>query len=326
MKAEILALLRENDKYISGQELCRHFGVSRTAVWKTVNRLKKEGYHIEAVQNKGYKLISSPDVLSAYEIKSRLTTRWMGERCVYNENTVSTNADVRELAEEGEKSGLLCVADMQSGGVGRRGRNWESPAGMNLYFSILIKPDIMPQNASKITLVASGSVAKTIREVTGLNAMIKWPNDIVINRKKVCGILTEMSMEGDYIRHIIVGIGINVNQEIFSEEIAAVATSLKNELGRQVLRAELLRRILEQFETDYEMFEKEETLTPFLEEYNERLVNKGSYVKVLDPKGEYCGIAGGIDEEGKLIVFKENGESERVYAGEVSVRGMYGYV
>lgn len=326
MKAEILALLRENDKFVSGQELCNRFGVSRTAVWKVINQLKKEGYRIEAVQNKGYHMVSSPDLLSKYELESRMATTWLGKEIVYKETTDSTNADVRRMAENGADNGLLVVADAQTAGKGRRGRQWESEKGTNLYFSILLKPDIAPDKASMITLIAAYSVAKVIAKNTGLDAKIKWPNDIVVGRKKVCGILTEMSMERDYIHHIVVGIGINVNEEAFPEEIKEMATSLKKEGGRVVSRANLLSDILTQFEKDYEAFLEAENLNPFIEEYNKMLVNKGALVKVLDPKGEFSGIAGGINEEGMLIVFKENGLIEKVYAGEVSVRGMYGYV
>lgn len=326
MKAEILAWLRESDKFVSGQELCNRFGVSRTAVWKVINQLKKEGYRIEAVQNKGYHMVSSPDLLSKYELESRLNTEWLGKEIVYKDVTASTNADVRRMAEDGAKEGLLVVADGQTLGKGRRGRTWESPKGTNLYFSMLLKPDFSPDKASMITLVVAYSVAKVIRKNTGLDAKIKWPNDIVVDKKKVCGILTEMNMERDYIHHIVVGVGINVNEEEFPEEIIDMATSLKNEKGSILSRANLLSDILSQLEKDYAMFLQAGDLKPFVDEYNQMLVNKGALVKVLDPKGEFSGIAGGINEEGMLIVFKENGQIEKVYAGEVSVRGMYGYV
>lgn len=326
MKAEILALLRENDKFISGQELCNRFGVSRTAVWKVINQLKKEGYQIEAVQNKGYHMVSSPDILSKEEVESRLHTSWLGKKVIYKEVTDSTNADIRRMAEDGASNGLVVVADSQEAGKGRRGRNWQSDKGTNLLFSMLLKPDFSPDKASMITLVAAYSVAKVISRETGLDAKIKWPNDIVIHRKKVCGILTEMSMERDYIHHIVVGIGINTNEEVFPEEISEMATSLKIESKKVLSRANLLCAILEQFETDYEAFLHSQDLNPFITEYNQMLVNKGALVKVLDPKGEFSGIAGGIDEGGRLIVFRENGQTLKVYAGEVSVRGMYGYV
>lgn len=326
MKAEILAWLRESDKFVSGQELCNRFGVSRTAVWKVINQLKKEGYRIEAVQNKGYHMVSSPDLLSKYELESRLNTQWLGKEIVYKDVVGSTNAEVRKMAEDGAKDGLLVVADSQTMGKGRRGRTWESPKGTNLYFSMLLKPNFAPDKASMITLVTAYSVAKVIREMTGLDAKIKWPNDIVVGKKKVCGILTEMSMERDYIHHVVVGIGINVNEETFPVELEEMATSLKNEKGSLVSRANLLSAILLQFEEDYLKFLAMEDLRPFLDEYNKILVNKGALVKVLDPKGEFSGIAGGIGADGRLIVFKENGQIEQVYAGEVSVRGMYGYV
>lgn len=325
MKKEILALLRENDKFISGQELCDHFGVSRTAVWKVMNQLKKEGYCIEAVQNKGYRMISSPDILSQTEIESRLHTKWIGKKVIYKEITDSTNLDAKKIADVSEDDGIVIAADCQTTGKGRRGRRWESPKGNNLYFSIVLKPEFSPDKASMITLVAAYSVSKVLIKL-GLDAKIKWPNDIVIQKKKVCGILTEMSMERGYIHYLVVGIGINVNQECFPKEIQQMASSLKNEGKKAINRAFLLTEILSEFEKDYEAFRKCMDLGLFIEEYNRLLVNKGALVKVLDPKGEFTGIAGGINDEGMLLVFKENGEIEKVYAGEVSVRGMYGYV
>lgn len=326
MKTEILALLRESDKFISGQELCGRFGVSRTAVWKVINQLKKEGYCIEAIQNKGYRMVYTPDILSQNELESRIHTKWLGKQLVYKEKTDSTNLDVKKMAEEGGKNGLVVLADGQSAGKGRRGRCWESKQGQNLYFSLLLKPEFSPDKASMITLVAAYSVAKVLSKHLGLDAKIKWPNDIVLHKKKVCGILTEMSMESGYIHYLVVGIGINVNQEEFPEELCQMASSIKKEGRKEVNRAALLTEILSEFEMDYEAFLQAENLDFLLEDYNKMLVNKGALVKVLDPKGEFTGIAGGINEEGMLLVFRENGELEKVYAGEVSVRGMYGYV
>ena len=328
-KSDILALLRNSKDYVSGQQLCTQFGVSRTAVWKAINQLKEDGYQIEAVSHKGYRLLESPDILSESEILSRLTTNWAGRTLHYFDETGSTNIDAKRYAEEGEPHGTTVVANMQSAGRGRRGRLWQSPAGSAIYMTIMLKPQFIPDKASMLTLVMALSVADAIVEATGLSAGIKWPNDIVVNKKKVCGILTEMNVELDYIQYVVIGVGINVNNnspEEFPEEIRQTATSLKIEAGMQISRAALLERVLAHFEKNYDIFTKTLDLSALMEAYDARLLNLNAEVRVLDPKGEYTGIARGINPTGELLVEKENGEVVPVYAGEVSVRGLYGYI
>ena len=326
MKTEILKLLRESGDYISGQELCSLFGVSRTAVWKVINQLKEEGYGIEAVQNKGYRLRLNPDVLSYSELKSRIRNNWAGSEIYYYEETGSTNIDAKRLGEEGAAHGTIVVADKQNAGRGRRGRAWQSPAGKDIYFTILLRPSFEPDKASGLTLVMALSVAQAVERKCNLKAGIKWPNDVVLNGKKICGILTEMNMETDYIQHVVIGVGINVNLDEMPEEISQTATSILWESGEKTARAELLQEVLARFEENYGMYEKESDLSYMLEEYNSYLVNVGKQVKVLDPKGEFEGIARGINASGELLIETPDGKVAEVYAGEVSVRGMYGYV
>ncbi|MCI9201729.1 MAG: biotin--[acetyl-CoA-carboxylase] ligase [Lachnospiraceae bacterium] len=326
MKTEILKLLRESGDYISGQELCSLFGVSRTAVWKVINQLKEEGYGIEAVQNKGYRLRLNPDVLSYSELKSRIRNNWAGSEIYYYEETGSTNIDAKRLGEEGAAHGTIVVADKQNAGRGRRGRVWQSPAGKDIYFTILLRPSFEPDKASGLTLVMALSVAQAVERKCSLKAGIKWPNDVVLNGKKICGILTEMNMETDYIQHVVIGVGINVNLDEMPEEISQTATSILWESGEKTARAELLQEVLARFEENYGMYEKESDLSYMLEEYNSYLVNVGKQVKVLDPKGEFEGIARGINASGELLIETPDGKVAEVYAGEVSVRGMYGYV
>ncbi len=326
MKTEILKLLRESGDYISGQELCGKFHVSRTAVWKVINQLKEEGYGIEAVQNKGYRLNVNPDVLSFSELKSRMRTKWAGRNIVYYEETGSTNIDAKLLGEQGAEHGTVVVADKQNAGRGRRGRSWQSPAGKDIYFTILLRPEFEPDKAAGLTLIMALSVAQAVRNCCGLEAGIKWPNDLVLNGKKICGILTEMNVETDYIQHVVIGTGINVNLERMPEGIEQTATSLLLEGGKETARARLLQEVLERFEENYESYERDMSLVSMLEEYNRYLVNKDKQVRVLDPKGEFEGIARGINDSGELLVETENGKIVKVYAGEVSVRGIYGYV
>lgn len=326
MKEEILRLLRSADGYISGQELCNRFGVSRTAVWKAINQLKEAGYEIEAQQNKGYRLMAAPDLMTEAEIKSLMHTDWVAKEVLYFDTIDSTNTKAQELAEKGYPSGTLVVADKQDSGKGRRGRSWVSPSGTGIFMTLMIKPDINPNNASMLTLVAALAVAKAITSVTGEEAMIKWPNDIVVNGKKVCGILTEMNAQFDYINHIVVGIGINVHNESFPEEISQMASSLMIEAGgKRFHRAQIIAETMSYFEQYYDTFLKTQDLSALVREYDELLVNRNKSVRVLDPKEPFDGKAMGITPKGELIV--DTWESRKlVSSGEVSVRGIYGYV
>lgn len=326
MKEEILRLLRSADGYISGQELCNRFGVSRTAVWKAINQLKEAGYEIEAQQNKGYRLMAAPDLMTEAEIKSLMHTDWVAKEVLYFDTIDSTNTKAQELAEKGYPSGTLVVADKQESGKGRRGRSWVSPSGTGIFMTLMIKPDINPNNASMLTLVAALAVAKAITSVTGEEALIKWPNDIVVNGKKVCGILTEMNAQFDYINHIVVGIGINVHNESFPEEISQMASSLTIEAGgKRFHRAQIIAETMSYFEQYYDTFLKTQDLSALVREYDKLLVNRNKSVRVLDPKEPFDGKAMGITPKGELIV--DTWESRKlVSSGEVSVRGIYGYV
>ena len=294
MRTQLLAALKEADDYISGQELCEHFGVSRTAIWKAVKQLKEAGYVIEAVQNKGYKIVSTPDCLNTAELESIRKTKWAGREIFYFDTIDSTNTKAKQLAEEGHPTGTLVVAEKQEAGRGRRGRGFESPAGVGIFMTLVLKPDFAPDRASMLTLIAALAVSKAISEKTGQEAGIKWPNDIVMNGKKVCGILTEMSAQLDYINHVVIGIGINVQNESFPKEIEQVATSILMETGQHVNRAELIEAVLEQFERYYGIFLETEDLSGLVKEYDAHLINMHKQVRVLDPKEPYEAKAMGI--------------------------------
>ena len=278
---------------------------------------------------------------------NRLRTDYMARSLYYYDKTDSTNLRIRQLAEEGAPEGTLAVADMQTAGRGRRGRGWISPSGMNIYMSLLLKPAIPASDASMITLIAAMAVAGAVRDIpeastggmagtsTGVSGSpadikIKWPNDIVVGGRKACGILTEMDLDGETIRDVIVGIGINVNQdsrEEFPEEIRETASSLRIELGTgEIDRSALIARIMDLFEKEYDEFIKCGDLSFMKERYDDMLAGLGGQVRVLDPKGEYTGISRGMDERGQLLVETDDGVIRPVYAGEVSVRGLYGYV
>ncbi len=238
----------------------------------------------------------------------------------------STNVTAKEEAAKGAESGTVIVADMQTAGRGRRGREWSSPAGKNLYFSLLLKPDFDPNMASMLTLVMALAVAKGMEQMMLPSVEIKWPNDIVMNGKKVCGILTEMGMKQNTIDYVIIGVGVNVCRQQFALELVEKATDLETVCGQKIERNKLLEKILACFETYYAAFLQQGDLHNLREEYNSRLVNCGREVCILDPHGEYRGVATGITDTGELCVQLPDGSETKVYAGEVSVRGIYGYV
>lgn len=249
----------------------------------------------------------------------------MNIKVVHYEKIDSTNAEARRLSQEGAESGLVVTAKMQTAGRGRRGRSWESPTDENLYFSLLLKPTIEPEKAPMLTLVMAYSVAKALQK-EDIHALIKWPNDLVLSEKKICGILTEMNLSGMQVEDVVIGVGLNVNTMNFSEELKDKATSLRKETLREFECGELLGLILEEFDKNYENFLENQDLGFLQEDYNAMLINRGREVMVLEPGKEYLAKAHGINKLGELIVQKENGSTEAVFAGEVSVRGIYGYV
>ncbi len=244
---------------------------------------------------------------------------------IYKEEIDSTNLEAARLADS-LPHGAVIAADAQTAGRGRRGRSWVSRKGENLYFSLLLKPEFSPEKASMLTLVMALAVAEGIEQMYECEPQIKWPNDIVVHGRKVCGILTEMQLESGRIKCVIVGVGINVNQMTFEEEGLVHASSLQKETGMCKDRRELLETVIARFMSWYEVFCEEGTLQSMKAAYEGRLANLSKEVRVLDPKGEYSGIALGINDQGELLVRREDGSQEAVYAGEVSVRGLFGYV
>ena len=337
-KQEILRRLSEAGDFVSGQELCEEFRVSRTAVWKTIQKLKEEGYPIEAVTNKGYRLLSTqePDILGADQISARLATAWVGRPLLYTEETGSTNDDVFALAAKGYPHGTLVVTSRQTAGKGRRGRAWLSPPDGNVYMSILLKPDLPPDVTPMLTVVMALSVYQAAVRLQGqtgsLRFGIKWPNDIVASvdggpYKKLCGILTEMRMEDNEISAITIGTGLNVNQTEFAPEIAENATSFALALGEKVNRAALTAAVWNHFEENYSLFVQTRDFSALRPAYEDGLINRGRFVHVLDPREPFTGTAVGINDRGELLVRPDDGRPVvAVGTGEVSVRGVQGYV
>ena len=329
MKEKIIKALKQNtNKHISGEQLSELLGVSRTAVWKWINQLKAEGYVIESQTKLGYRLVKSPETLFSYEIAPFMNTKLIGKYMMYFDTLDSTNNEAKRLAEMGFENGTVLIADEQQAGRGRLGRNWVSPKGKGIWLTIMLKPQIAPKDASKMTIIAALAVLRAIGSICKAAPQIKWPNDIVLNGKKICGILTEMNAEMDEIHYLIVGIGINANldEADFDETLLDKATSLKIENNNEVNRKALIANILNEFETLYMDFIKEANIEKFFEEYRKVSATIGKQVKIIDRKGETIGFAENLNIEGQLMVRKEDGTLIEVSSGEVSVRGIYGYV
>ena len=259
------------------------------------------------------------------KILNKLETAWAGKTCLCFDTLDSTQNYGKELAGTENVHGTLIVADAQTAGKGRRGRVWQSPKGSSIFMSLCLEPKMRTDHAAGLTLVMALAAAEGIRETVGVCPQIKWPNDIVLNGRKICGILTEMIFkEGGYA--VIIGTGINVNTEEFPEEIRGIAGSLKIETGKEISREALIASVMKYFEKYYEQYVQTEDLSLLKEQYESMLVNKDRAVQVLDPKGSYQGTAKGINTAGNLIVVCEDGTEREVYSGEVSVRGLYGYV
>lgn len=319
MNYKVLELLKQQDGYLSGEELGRKLSISRSAIWKLIGKLKDEGYEIEAVTNKGYRLLNENDIINESEIQQNLNTKYLGKKiCCYDE-VDSTNNKARKLGLEGYPQGTVVFAKRQNAGKGRMGKNWNSPEEGGIWMSMLLTPQIQPKEAPLLTLTAGLCVCKAIRKITDLDAKIKWPNDILINGKKVCGILTEMNAEMEKINFIIVGIGINVNISSFPQEISNVATSLEIESNKKWKRKDIIKELLTEFETYYDLYQIENNFSVFLNDYRKFCITIGKNVHVFS-KEPFDAQAIDVTNEGELLVKKENGEIVIVFSGEVSIR------
>jgi BirA family biotin operon repressor/biotin-[acetyl-CoA-carboxylase] ligase len=319
MDEEILQLLREHSSdFLSGEEISRQLKVTRTAVWKRVHHLRALGYEIEASTRSGYRLIRSPDLLTPSEIKPLLTTKRMGKTVHYFHSIESTNSEAYQLAIQGAEEGEVVIAESQKKGRGRLGRHWFSPAFLNLYLSVILRPQIPPHQASLITLMAAVAASDAIRRYSGLLPRIKWPNDILLKNRKVAGLLNEIYSEMDRIHFVILGIGVNLNMDgrMFSKEIRGVATSLKREMGQTVSRKTFLRFLLEELERWYAIFLKEGGAS-VLKAWRERAKIKGKKVKVTSFGETLSGVAVDIDSDGALILEMKDGKRKRIVAGDV---------
>ena len=320
---QILELLRAHaDHYLSGEEICRRFGVSRTAVWKRIKSLRSLGYEIEASRRLGYQLVQSPDLLLPSEVKFGLKTRWMGKTLHHYEALDSTNSEAYQRALGGAQEGEIVIAESQRKGRGRLGRPWVSPPGVNLYLSVILRPDLPPHQASLVTLMAAVATAEALEQYSGLRPAIKWPNDILLGNRKVAGLLNEINSESDRIHFIILGIGVNLNMDErqLPEDVRPVATSLKQEMGQGVSRKLFLQELLVALEKWYGLLMKDGGV-PVLEAWREWARISGREIKVTSFGKILSGRAVDIDSDGTLLLEMENGELTRIVAGDVAYAG-----
>ncbi len=330
MNDDILRLLHVRGDFLSGEEISRQLGISRTAVWKRIGKLKEEGYEIDSVPHKGYRLDPFPRgriygwvLEQAFEeLDSQIF-----DRLIFAETLDSTNLEIKRRIAEGElRSGMVAVCEQQTAGRGRRGRAWASPAGSGLWFSLGLNPDIQPAHAPMLTIIAGMAVRDALEALYGLEAGIKWPNDIIVGNRKICGILTEMTMEDLEMSGVVVGIGINVRPGAFPEELKDIATSIQAETsGEAPDRARLLCQVLSRFEHYYKIFIQTEDLSALHTTYEAHCVNIGRTVRVISPMQEFEAKALGIDDMGGLRLQLEDGTLRTVTSGEVTIRGVMGY-
>lgn len=317
--AALLTLLSENATIvISGARIAREIGVSRSTVWRWVERLRKLGVHVKGQRSTGYFLEKVSDIVTPDLLRKRLKGSLFGKRVFHFFKTDSTNRVAMELGFAGESEGTVVLAEEQTAGRGRAGRTWHSERGTGLYVTLLLRPKLAPAQAPLLTMLAGHSAYAAIEKQTGLMPQLKWPNDLLLNGKKVGGILTEMHAEPSAVRFVIVGIGINVNQEKFPTELASIATSLRRESGKLNYRLELLVRLLTQFESDYNRFLREGA--GFVVERFQSVSNfaKGRRVRVDTGTESYVGITAGLSADGLLLVERDTGAVTTVIAGDVS--------
>ncbi|WP_408955463.1 biotin--[acetyl-CoA-carboxylase] ligase [Natroniella sp. ANB-PHB2] len=316
-REQVLDLLYQfQDQYLSGEELSNKLGVSRTTIWKYIKYFREAGYEIESSSKVGYRLLNRPDKLLPEEIKRNLTTEIIGQNILYYQQVDSTNQIARKKAEEGAKEGTLVIAERQVAGKGRLSRDYFSPQG-GIWFSCILRPGLKPAWATRVTYIISLAVAKTINQLTTVEAKIKWPNDILINDRKVCGLLTEMGAELDQVDYLVVGSGINLNFPLneLPQQIHTKATTLYSELEKKVDRLQFIQRLLLEIETYYQQLTDFDTILAEWEEYAYTL---GKEVVIKDIKRERKGIAVEIAPDGALVI-ESNGKREKVYSGDVSL-------
>jgi BirA family biotin operon repressor/biotin-[acetyl-CoA-carboxylase] ligase len=321
MEKNVLDMLRrEAGGCISGQAISRSLGVSRNAVWKTIAALREKGFRIESSAGQGYRFEAGPDRIVGLDIEVGLDTKIIGSEVVSFDSVPSTIDAASELAREGACEGTVVVAEAQSGGRGRLGRKWSSPGGVGIWTSIILRPAIPPRDAPKLTLLAAVTVATTLREEYKIDAEIKWPNDVVVGGRKICGALTELVAEQDAVRYVITSFGLNVNQtrSKFSAEVRDIATSIRIESGKKMDRPEVFRRVLREFDRQYLNFSESDG-GEILDRWRRLSGTLGKRVTVRLRDGNIEGIAKDVEHDGSLIIDIGGGSLRSVAYGDVTI-------
>ncbi|MCD7033392.1 biotin--[acetyl-CoA-carboxylase] ligase [Metabacillus sp. GX 13764] len=308
--------------YVSGQKMSEVLGCSRTAVWKHIEDLRKEGYELEAVRKLGYKIVKVPDKISGNEIRLGLKTKRLGRHIHFEESVGSTQKTAHALAGSGAEEGTIAVADQQTEGRGRLSRSWHSPKGKGIWMSTILRPEIPLNKTPQLTLLAAVAIVQAIEESTGLSPDIKWPNDILINGRKAVGILTELQAEADRVHSVIIGTGLNINHEKndFPEELHGIATSLRMESGQKFNRAQIIQEILLKLETLYDQY-LTHGFKPVKLLWESYAISLNRRITARTLQGAVSGRAIGIDDEGVLLLQKDNGETERIYSADIELEG-----
>ncbi len=314
IQEKILDFLKRKPDYVSGDQISHRLGITRQALWKHIQILKDAGYDIVAVPHLGYKLISSPDRLVSFEVTRELNTKFIGKK-IYYFGTVSSSMDVAwQLGIKGSCEETVVIAESQTKGRGRLGRNWFSPKYKGIYLSLILRPKILPNQMPLLTLMSAVSICEAIREKTGLTCQIKWPNDILIHHKKLGGILTELNAETDLSHFVVIGIGLNVNND--KKTLLAGATSLKEQKKEEVNRLDLLQEILRKIEENYFVFQKKGG-KPIIDKWRDWNITLGRRVRVVCQKQHIEGEALDIDIDGGLLIRNDSGLTQKVMTGDV---------
>ncbi len=314
-------LLKHPDIHLSGQKICDVLGCSRTAVWKHIKELESEGFKIEAIQKKGYRLLSTPNELSEARILVGLKTKELGQHLIYFDSIGSTQKETQHLAEDGAPHGTLVITSHQMTGRGRLGRTWSMPKGKGIAMSLILRPKLSINRIPQLTLIAAVAVYKAITEVTGIQTDIKWPNDILVMGKKIVGILTEMQTEGTNVKAVIIGMGMNINanKNDFPEEIRHVATSLKTLTGKEHDMSLIVQTILFYFEELYLRY-LEEGFSVIKWMWESHAVSIGKRINARLFNGKVLtGLAKGIDEEGALLLEDDQGSIHKIYSADIEI-------
>ncbi|CAM3945538.1 biotin--[acetyl-CoA-carboxylase] ligase [Cohnella lubricantis] len=322
VRPSLLSLLEENDGgFVSGEEISRKLNVTRTAIWKQVRKLEAEGYRIEAVPRMGYRIIERPSRLSMAELQSKLATKVFGRRAHLNDAVPSTQDVLRELAEQGAPEGTLVIAEQQTKGRGRMGRNWVSPAGKGIWMSLLLRPNIPLHQTPQLTLLAAVALSRAIARIVPLEIGIKWPNDLLVDGRKISGILLESAAEDERIRYVVAGMGISVNleEEDFPPEVLEKAISLRMAAGRPIDRTDIITAVLEEFERLYELYAAR-GFAPIRALWEAHAVTLGREAILHTPQGEIVGVPEALDELGGLRVKLADGTVRTVYSAEIGDR------